>query len=116
MRTREGEPDCRPVIISRRVETCRDCGLSVLNDPPMLNVIGAKKAAVPVHASTGGPRAVHFALGKVKGRPCDDPRRPIHANFIAFLAQEAKLKKVPYASLCRRLDVPTFRDGPLRNR
>src|SRR5438445_9423 len=67
VRTREGEPDCRPVIISRGVETCRDCGLSVLNDPPMLNVIGAKKTAVPVHASTGLPRAVHFAPGKVKG-------------------------------------------------
>ena len=91
--TRDGEPDYRPVIISRGVETCRDCGLSVLNGPPMLNVIGAKKTAVPVHASTWLQTAVHFAPGKVKGLPLRRSATPIHANFIAFLAQEAKLKK-----------------------
>ncbi len=82
------EPDCRPVIISR-METCRDCGWSAL-DLSLLNVIGT---AVLVHASTRVPRAVHLVPGKVKGRSCADPRRRIHANFIAFLAQEAKLKK-----------------------
>ena len=44
-----------------------------------------------------------------------DPRRPIHANFIAFLAQEAKLK-VSLTHLSVVFAVPTFRDGPLRNR
>ncbi len=28
-----------------------------------------------------------------RGRPYADPRPPIHPNFIAFLAQEAKLKE-----------------------
>ncbi len=41
---------------------------------------------------------------------------PIHANFIAFLPREPRLKRSPYAPLRRPLDVHAFRDGPLRNR
>ena len=37
---------------------------------------------------------------------------PINANFIAFLAQEAKLKTVPYASLHRCLTFPPFAMAP----
>jgi hypothetical protein len=47
---------------------------------------------------------------------CADSRHAINANFIAFLAQEAKLKKSLTHLSVAVLDVPTFRDGPLRNR
>ena len=36
----------------------------------------------------------------------------INANFIAFRAQETKLKTVPYASLHRRLTFPPFAMAP----
>jgi len=40
---------------------------------------------------------------------CADSRHAIHANFIGFVCRRSvDFKQVSYASLHRRLDVPTF--------